>query len=343
MIKVDDVKRILIVDDSEIDREVLKRILGDDYDVIEADNGYSALEILQKEIDTLDAIMLDVSMPVLDGFSVLRLMKENKMESIPVFLITAEATKDNVAKAIQFKVAEFIKKPFDRADILKRLKAKIGSSSHRYVTEKDIYEMNQFIVRLKKIYEKYLANFGKDISHYERMTDLMKLFLTRHSEVSGTEQSREQIELISNAAFFCDIGYMLLPNSPESELKGGADMDQNQSHTGLGADIIKLNSSRKCQYFVQICADMCLHHHETWDGNGFPDRISGSTFSIYTQMCRLADRFDRSFARYFEHNEIQFDFVVSELAPNWGGVSPEIFSLLAGCKSNIILYYGSKA
>ncbi len=343
MIKVEEVKKILIVDDSEIDREVLKRILCDDYDVIEVDNGYSALEILQKGIESLDAIMLDVSMPVLDGFSVLRLMQENKMESIPVFLITAEATKDNVTKAIQFKVAEFIKKPFDRADILKRLNAKIGSSWQHYVTEKDINEMKQFVGRLKRIYEKYLTSYGKDISHYEHMTGLMKLFLNRYSDVSGTELSRGQIELISNAAFFCDIGYMLLPYGLEYEPRNGADDEQNQSHTRLGADIIKLNSAKKCQYFVQICADMCLHHHETWDGNGFPDQIYGSSYSVYTQMCRLADRFDCSFFRYLEHNEMQFDFVVSELAPDWGGVSPEIFSLLTECKSNIILYYGTKA
>lgn len=78
-------KKLLLVDDSEIDREILKSILGDDYEITEADNGYAALKVIPKLINELDAILLDVSMPILDGFSVLRLMRENNLDKVPVF------------------------------------------------------------------------------------------------------------------------------------------------------------------------------------------------------------------------------------------------------------------
>lgn len=110
-------KRILIVDDSEIDRTVLKSIMEDEFEVIEADNGYSALEIMLKKKEHLDVLLLDVSMPLLDGLNVLRILRENNLDDIPVFMITAEATKDNIEKASQYNITEFIRKPFNREEI----------------------------------------------------------------------------------------------------------------------------------------------------------------------------------------------------------------------------------
>ncbi len=127
----DSLKKVLIVDDSETDREILKSIVGTKYAVIEAANGYIALEILLKSAIQVDLILLDVSMPVLDGFDVLRIMREKKLDDIPVFLITAEATKDNVEKAAPFRISEFIAKPFDRREIMRRLAAKLETTGLR--------------------------------------------------------------------------------------------------------------------------------------------------------------------------------------------------------------------
>lgn len=138
-------KKLLIVDDSEIDREILKNILGDEFQIIEAYNGYDGLEIILKREGHLDGILLDVSMPVLDGFSVLRVMRENNIKYIPVFLITAEATKDNVVRAAEYNVSEFIVKPFERDKVLKRIYYKLGIVSNQELAEKDIEEINTYI------------------------------------------------------------------------------------------------------------------------------------------------------------------------------------------------------
>lgn len=334
-------KTLLIIDDSEIDREVLKNILCNEFNIIEADSGYSALEIILKNSEDIDAVLLDVLMPVLDGFGVLRIMKENNIKNLPVFLITAEATRDNVEKATQFNISEFIKKPFDREDILKRLRTKLGIVSNYNLSEKDIEETQRYISDLESVYKRYLINFGVDSGHYMRITDLMKILLIAYSAASDKpELDKIHIEIISKAGYFCDIGNMVVPDKLLKIAKQDeADKDAYQSHTVLGADIIRLNYSKRCRYFVQICADICLHHHERYDGKGFPHKIIGDNNLIYTQICRIVDRFDSLFFKYHERNELQFNFVVKELEQDKGAVSEGIFSLLVSCKSDIVRYY----
>ncbi|MCI8391739.1 MAG: response regulator [Roseburia sp.] len=339
----DDLKKLLVVDSSESDRNTLKNLLANEFQVLEADNGYAALEMIRSAKPGVDGVMMEVSMPVMNGFDVMRLMQENEITGLPVFLMTADATKENVEKAVELNAAEFIRKPFDKAELVRRLKAKMGVVSYRDVSEEDIAETSEYITRLEETYKKYLTNAGKekDSGHYKRMADLMKILLSKYSAVtSGANLSREQIEIISRAAFFCDIGFMMLPAMKAQ--RDETDNEMYQSHARLGVDIVRLNNSRHCEYFVQICSDMCMHHHEKFDGSGFPDRISGNSISVYTQMCRLVDAFDNLYFKYREHNELQFDFVTSELSTDKGGVSSEIFSMLTDCKFNIVMYYGAK-
>lgn len=334
-------KKILIVDDSEIDREILKSIVNDEFEVIEANNGYSALEIIMKQKEHFDALLLDVSMPVLDGLSVLRLLRENNFEDVPVFMITAEATKDNIEKASQYKVAEFIKKPFDRDEILRRLRLRLGVMGNDQLSDRDVKETKRYILHLGSIYDRHLSMLNVDKGGNVRRVELMRILLQKAPDIAKeTDLDKLRIDIISSAAYFCDIGYMLIPNK-----LGGIEKDKsknmNQDHTVLGSDLIQLNYSKRCSFFVQICADMCLHHHERYDGKGYPHGMIGNKNSIYTQMCGLADRFDKLFFKYTEHNEMQFDFVSNKLAADEGTISEELLSLLNDCKKDILSYYGT--
>ena len=119
-------KTVLIVDDSDADRGVLKNILRNGFNVLEAPSGFAALNVISEKKKELDAIFLDISMPVLDGFTILESMKEKKITNICVFMITSEATKENVEKAAGFHIAGFIKKPYDADDIIERVKQALG-------------------------------------------------------------------------------------------------------------------------------------------------------------------------------------------------------------------------
>lgn len=350
-------KAVLVVDDSEIDREILKSILSDDFEILEADNGKAALHMILEKTSCLDVILLDVSMPFMDGFSVLQFMKNNKIGNIPVFLVTAGATRDNVEKAARYNVSEFIGKPFKREEILKRIKAKLGVVDSQKLTEKELEETDRYISTLRAVYDKYLVNFGKDKRHYERIADLMKILLSRHAADSGEKGlDADRIGVISRAAYFCDIGNMLIPpelhhqneDEDEDELaesertedeKTAKERELYQKHTILGAELVNLNSFGHCQYFVQVCTDICSHHHERYDGKGFPHRIIGEHNTLYAQLCGLLDRFDRHFYKYHKHNELQLDFCIRTLAQDVHAVSEEAIALLKVEKSNIIAYY----
>ncbi len=117
-----DYKRLLIVDDSEIDRKILKNILDIDFLVYEAENGFKGLEIMIEKHKVLDGILLDLHMPVLDGFHVLEIMKEKGLYDIPVIIITAESTEQNLIKTMEYNIRDFICKPYEPELIRNRLR-----------------------------------------------------------------------------------------------------------------------------------------------------------------------------------------------------------------------------
>lgn len=342
-------RKILIVDDSEIDREVLRNILSADFEIMEADNGYSGLSLILAKSHELSAVMLDISMPIMDGFNVLYLMRENGIDNLPIFLITAEARPDNVQRAAQFNVSEFIRKPFNSEEILRRLKLKLNmvyddgdeTDAGDMLTEADIFATTEYIKELEKIYHSYLKSINEDNAHYVRVSDLMRILLYEYAKLTEDKNMDDtRIEFISKAAYFCDIGGMAVGNAiMRAHNRGEQEELIYQNHTHLGADIVRLNHARRCAYFVQICSDICLHHHERYDGKGFPHRLIGNNNSIYSQMCRMLAEFDILFFKYMEHNARQFEIVINEMSKDQGALNPVIFMLLTSCRDDIMAYY----
>lgn len=120
-------KNILIIDDSDIDRDILKCILMPYYKIETAENGYKGIErILKGGIPKIDGILLDLHMPIMDGFGVLELLKENQIRNIPVVIITVESTSDNLFKAVPYRITDFICKPYDTDEIIERLQKAFG-------------------------------------------------------------------------------------------------------------------------------------------------------------------------------------------------------------------------
>lgn len=356
---MDDLKKILIVDDSEIDREILKSILEDEFELIEADNGYAALDIVLEKKEPVDAVLLDVSMPFIDGLSVLRILRERNVDDVAVFMITAEATKDNIEKASQYNIAEFIRKPFDREDILNRVRSKLGVEPKSNLTEADIDETKRYMADLERMYNSYLDLSGNNKGCDERRESFMRILLNRYFAVENKSAADSfQTDMICKAAYLCNIGNMFLQSIPQEKGAGNAitgsdisnaaagsdesntmDNDRYQKHTVIGADILQLNYSKHCRRFVKLCADICLNHHERYDGKGFPNGRFGNNISVYAQMCGLLERFDELFFSYSRHNALQFDYVINQLRSDDGLVSEEVLLLLEDCKADIINYY----
>ncbi|MBP3366953.1 MAG: response regulator [Treponema sp.] len=325
---------ILIVDDDDVDREILKEILSDYFTVIETGNGKDALKLIREHSESLKAIMLDIVMPNFDGFSVLSAIRDSNFVSIPVFLITSEATRDNVSKAMQFNVAGIIRKPFDRETILHHLYLSVGGIPYR-LNESEVTETKKYIKQLELSYNTYLDNFGKDSGHWLRVVELMKILLRHYAEAeksSGLDEN--SVEVIARAAYFCDIGEIVC----QKVLHKDGSMS-NTDHAFHGANIVRFNYSLKCSFFVSVCAEMCLQHHERFDGTGFPNRLAGSDISVYSQMVKICEDFDENLFRYGQKNIARFDFIAQKLADDEGAYDKNLLWLLNDCKQDISEYY----
>ena len=127
-----------------------------------------------------------------------------------------------------------------------------------------------YISQLTNIYGDYLANTGRSDEDYKRVSDLMAMLLEKYANITGSiEPDKTHINLISKAAYFFDIGRMAIPDELIKNHKfAGSNMQLYETHTQVGAHIIQLNKAHACRYFVKVCSDICIHHHERFDGLG---------------------------------------------------------------------------
>lgn len=337
-----DMKKVLIVDDNMVDRTILKAMLEKTFEVIEADSGNKAFEHISTKGGELDAILLDLSMPHIDGFDVLNFMREKGIDEIPVFVVTTEGTKQNVMKAFQYNISGFIKKPFAREDVLERLRSRVGVIPEYDLTKEELLETMNYIDDLKIVYKAYLSNFEKSDIRYKRRSDLMKIMLETYSNMEGgKELNPDSIDLISKAAYFCDIGEMMIPEGrKESRSNASKNQEMEERHTILGSDLIRLNKSRACRYFVEVCASMCLHHHERYDGGGYPYRIKGKRNAIYNQICRVLDELEEKRSKFYDDNAKSIKVIISHVVTDGMSLAgEEVYELLKECEPQIIRYY----
>ncbi len=338
-------KRVLIVDDTMVDRIILKSILEADFKIWEADSGNRAFEYITTGGEDLDAILLDLSMPHINGFDVLRFMQEKGMNDIPVFVVTAEPTKDNVEKAFQYKVCDFIGKPFDRDDILGRLRSRLGIIPEYNLSREDLLETTKYISDLEAFYRTYLTNFGKSDAKYRVRSDLMRIMLNTYSRTPrGEYLNPDNILLVSKAAYFCDIGEMLIPDNKPIDQQAPVVVTRNREledkHTVYGSNFIRMNRAKSCEYFVEICASMCLHHHERYDGRGYPYGIKGKNNSFYNQICRVLDEFEDKRSKFYGDKAKPIKFIVRRLVDdNLGVAGKEVYDLLEECEPLIFDYF----
>ena len=344
-------RKVIIIDDSEMDRMILAEILKTGFDVAVYENGYMALEKLMKEKNLPDCILLDINMPVLDGFQVLTILREHRIQ-IPVFLITAEATRENVSRAAEFGIQGFMAKPFQAEAILSRLRAFFHIEGEEdqpeeehtdpyEITEEVILATNELVLRLNNFYSIYMSDAGITDTKYRRVSGLVELLIRRHAAISRDPLYDEaHIQLISQAAYYYDIGIMTYPQEftrvNEEEAAG------HPQHTVGGSHLICLNTSPLCRFFVDVCSDICMHHHERADGSGFPHRLLASDIRLPAQITGLCIEFDRIFTHRSEFNELNFTFTMNELL-----IRPEKFSdyairLLTECEKEIVRFYNTK-
>ena len=183
--------KILIVDDSEINRMILSEILKNDYDIIEADSGEKALELLQNEEHEFSLVLLDIVMSGIDGFEVLSYMNKYKLiEDTPVIMISAENSSDFITKAYDLGASDYVSRPFDETVVQRRVKNTIVLYAKQKrladIVAEQVFEKeknnNIMISILSHIVEFRNGESGLHVLHISTITELLLRQLLKKSD-----------------------------------------------------------------------------------------------------------------------------------------------------------------
>ena len=295
-------QKILIVDDSEMNREILTDILEDQYDIIEAENGRRAIEILTERREEISLMLLDIMMPEMDGFETLAYINKNQWnESFAVMMISADDSPENIKRAYDLGAFDYISRPFDSAIIQRR----ILNTMCLYVRQRHLEDMvaEQFlenernnklmIAILSHIVEFRNGESGAHVLHVNTLTKLLLKQLVLHTDKYQLSQS--DIALISVASSLHDIGKMAI--SEEILNKPGRlteeEFETIKTHAAIGGDmILALPESYQSAPIVKMSFEICRWHHERYDGQGYPDGLKGDEIPIAAQGVAIADVYD---------------------------------------------------
>ena len=296
---------LLIVDDNDINRELLDAIFEPFYPAEQAENGRIGLAAILDAPDKYCAVLLDVVMPEMTGIEVLRHMKTLCLtEKIPVFLITAE-TDDAVTKeAYELGVMDVIIKPVVPYVVLRRVNSVVELFRARRILgnkveeqQSELLQQAQKIIQLNEGMIEALSTAiefrsGESGEHVRRIHDITD-FLLLHTDL-GAGLSQETVKHIALASIMHDVGKIAIPDSILN--KPGRltpeEYDIIKTHTTRGADMLKKIPQLREHESYRYAYDIARHHHERWDGRGYPDGLKGDEISIWAQIVSLADVYD---------------------------------------------------
>jgi len=308
---------ILIVDDMEINRVILYEIFCENYNILEAKTGKEAIEIMESNHSDIVITLLDIIMPEVNGFDVLEVMNEKGwINHIPVIMLSADDSENSILNAYNLGAFDFIGRPFNPQIIRKRVENAIELYRHKLDLENMVMEQTRKLKQSTQAMVDTLSTIvefrnGESGLHIRRVRGLTKILLCavseRYSEYRLTEN---EIEEISNASALHDIGKIVVPenilNKPGKLTS--EEFEIMKTHTIKGAEILKeIEDVYEPRYF-KYCYDICKHHHEKWDGRGYPDGLIGEEIPFSAQVVSVADVYDaltseRVYKKAFSHKK----------------------------------------
>lgn len=348
-------QKILIADDSEMNRELLTAILEEEYDIIQAKDGVQAVDCLQKHAEEISLLLLDIVMPKMDGFEVLSYMnKEHWIEAIPVVIISSENSPVYIKRGYDLGATDFIGKPFDANMVLRRSANAIllGAKQRRMtsIVSNQIYEREKssklMINILSHIVEFRNGESGLHVLHIQTITEMLLRQLVQ-KENNRYALSKEQIRMITTASALHDIGKISIPD--EILNKPGRLTAEEfaviKGHSMAGANMLsELPLDQKEEPLVKTAYEICRWHHERYDGGGYPDGLKGEEIPVSAQVVALADVYDaltseRCYKDAYSHEKA----IEMILAGQCGAFNPLMLECLLDISSSLKKKMGYKS
>ena len=295
--------KILIVDDSEMNREILSSILGDEFDILEAADGKECISVIRKYGRDIALVLLDIVMPEMDGFEVLEFMNKHEwIDDIPVIMISSEDSAASVKKAYEMGVSDYINRPFDVEVVHRRVfnTIKLYAKQRRLIAliTNQVYEKeknNRILIEiLSQIVEFRNGESGRHVLNVNIITGILMEQLTQITDKYNISWSDRLI--ITTAASLHDIGKIGINEKILN--KAGRltpqEIEKIKEHTVIGASILENMELFKDEELVKTAYQICRWHHERYDGRGYPDGLKGEEIPVSAQVVALADVYDAS-------------------------------------------------
>lgn len=308
-------QKVLIVDDAEMNRAILTEILGNEYEILEAENGRECMQLLQKYRTGISVILLDIVMPVMNGFAVLAEMaRQGLIDDIPIIMISSADSDDVIRQAYELGVTDYISRPFDAKIVYRRVfnAIKLYAKQRRLVSmvTKQIVEKekndNMLIDILSHIVEFRNTESGLHVLHMKQLTEVLLSELVQKTDMYHLDAAKR--DLIVTASALHDIGKIAIPeeilNKPGRLTK--EEFEIMKTHTTIGSEMLDKIEGYGDEPLVRTAYAICRWHHERYDGRGYPDGLVGEQIPISAQIVALADVYDalvseRSYKKAFSH------------------------------------------
>ena len=291
-----------------MNREIIADLLDNEMEIIEASDGLEALDLVDRYGDEISVILLDVVMPVMDGFGFLEEMKKrNLIEKYPIIVITGAPSREIDEKCFRYGIIDFIRKPFNEVIVKKRV---LNSVSHfelkndlQRTVEEQTIELKAQNEKLQKYNDNIIYLLGSVVEarnqesglHIKRVTEFTEI-IAKDVEENYPEYhlSDEDVRILKSASALHDVGKIMISDS--ILLKPGKltkdEFELMKQHSVMGCDVLSKAEDLWDKEYYDACEQICRYHHERYDGKGYPDGLAGDQIPIFAQIVSLADTYD---------------------------------------------------